>query len=185
MKKLSLIAVALITCYSLVFAQEKGNRLPYTKWEIGLNAGVANYTGGYNMYKDDRFGHFNEWDNDMNFGFGAFVKKNFTHVFALEAAWNYTNLTGQWSANKMAVPSYKTEVNEYDLNSVWNINNLFSSNKFDRKVYWYAKLGVGATHVYKKEGLDPLNGENWKTLTIPVGIKVESTSRYFSAAIIS
>jgi len=134
MKKLSLSIVVLFACYALTFAQDKAKAEPAdTRWEIGVNAGVANFAGEYNMSKVARFNHFNHWNSDMDFGFGALVKKNFTHVFAMEAAWNYTNLTGSWKFDNGFHNDFKTEVNEYDLNTVWNMNNLFSKNKFDRK----------------------------------------------------
>ena len=173
MKKLSLSVVVLFACYALTFAQEKAKSEPADKrWEIGINAGVANFAGEYNMFKDSRFNHFNHWDSDMNFGFGALVKKNISHVFAVELGWNYTNLTGSWKYDNSPIAPFKTEVNEYDLNSVWNINNLFSKNKFDRKIYWYAKIGIGATYLTKKAGVNPLNGEHWKFPTIPLGTGV-------------
>ena len=174
MKKLSLSVIVLFMCYALTFAQEKAKSEPAdTRWEIGVNAGVANFAGEYNMFKDARFHHFNFWKSDMNFGFGALVKKNFSHVFAAELGWNYTNLTGSWKyLGWTNIKPFKTEVNEYDLNTVWNLNNLFSKNKFDRKIYWYAKLGIGATHIWKKSG-DVLinNDDNWKP-TIPIGTGV-------------
>ena len=174
MKKLILSIVVLFACYNLTFAQDKAKSEPFNKWEIGLNAGVANYSGEYNMYKDSRFSQNFDWDSHPNFGLGAFVKKNFNHVFALELGWNYSNLTGSIykgiNAPKPSFADYKTEVNEYDLNTVWNINNLFSKNKFDRKIYWFAKLGLGASHAFVKEGTIA-NGRNLKP-TIPLGTGV-------------
>jgi len=173
MKKLCLSVVVLFMCYALTFAQEKAKSEPAdTRWEIGINAGVANFAGEYNMFKDSRFNHFNHWNSDMDFGFGALVKKNISHVFAMELGWNYTNLTGSWKYDNSPIPNFKTEVNEFDLNSVWNINNLFSKNKFDRKIYWYAKVGIGVTHLTKKEGVNPLNGKHWKFPTTPLGTGV-------------
>ncbi|HEY3390602.1 MAG TPA: OmpA family protein [Prolixibacteraceae bacterium] len=172
MKKLSLSIVVLFISCAFTFAQEKVKPEPYSNWEIGVNAGVANFTGEYNMFKDARFNHFNHWKSDMNIGFGALVKKNFSHVFALEVAWNYSNLTGAWKFDNRPMPDFKTEVNEFDLNTVWNINNLFSKNKFDRKIYWYAKLGIGAAHIWKKSGDTPLNGQHWKLPAIPLGTGV-------------
>jgi len=169
MKKLSLSVAVLFICYALTFAQEKSKSGSDKQWEIGLNAGVANFAGEYNMLKDSRFNHSNDWKTHLDFGIGASVKKNFTHVFALEFGWNYSNLAGAWNKNNTPMADFKTEVNEYDLNSVWNINNLFSKNKFDRKVYWYAKLGVGATHLWKKEGAYPLDKDHWNLPTIPLG----------------
>ena len=137
MKKLSLSVVVLFACYALTFAQDKTKSEPVDKrWEIGINAGVANFSGEYNMNKDSRFHHVNFWNSDMKFGFGALVKKNISHVFAMELGWNYSKISGDWTymgwtPNK----KFETEVNEYDLNTVWNLNNLFSKNKFDRKIY--------------------------------------------------
>ena len=172
MKKTILSVLAIFMCIAFTFAQDKTSSEPNKNWEIGINAGVANFAGEYNMFKDARFNHFNHWDSQLNFGFGAFVKKNFSHVFALEAAWNYSNLTGTWKYDNRPIPDFKTEVNEYDLNTVWNMSNLFSKNKYDRKLYWYTKIGLGATHIWKKVGETPLHDEHWKLPTIPLGIGV-------------
>ena len=69
MKKLSLSVVTLLMCFASTFAQEKPKSEPYNAWEVGVNVGVANFAGEYNMYKDARFNHFNHWKSDMNLGF--------------------------------------------------------------------------------------------------------------------
>jgi len=169
MKKLSLSLVVILMCFAFTFAQDKTESEPNKSWEVGINAGVANYSGGYNMYSGSRWNHYNHWDSNLNFGFGALVKRNFSHVFALEGGWNYNKLTGEWNEAGTA-PDFDTRVNEFDINSVWNINNLLSKNKFDRKIYWYAKLGLGATLVYNKLGLGVLpEGPYWrkKSLKFP------------------
>jgi outer membrane protein OmpA-like peptidoglycan-associated protein len=169
MKKLIINLLAIFLCYTFVVAQEKKRQEPYNNWEIGINAGVASFTGEYNMFKDARFNHFNHWKSEMNLGFGATAKKNFSHVFGLEAMWNYSNLTGSWKYDARPLADFKTEVNEYNLNTVWNLTNLRSQNKFERKVYWYAKVGIGASHLWKKAGANSLNDEHWKLPTIPMG----------------
>ena len=156
-------------CCTITVAQEKKSPEPYKNWEIGISAGVASFTGEYNMFKDARFNHFNHWKSELNLGFGASAKKNLSQVFGLEAMWNYSNLTGSWKYDSRPIADFKTEVNEYNLNSVWNITNLLSKNKFDRKIYWYAKIGIGASHLWKKAGVNSLNDEHWKLPTIPMG----------------
>ena len=97
MKKLSLIVVFLFASTALICAQEKGDKgekLPYNKWELGVSAGVSNFTGSTIVSKSQFLNHFNDFKSDMNLGYGAFVRKNFTNVFALEAAYNGTSLTG-------------------------------------------------------------------------------------------
>ncbi len=174
MKKLSLVVVFLFASYAFIFAQEKGDKSPYNRWEIGVNAGVANFAGSMDMSKQSFFNHFNHFNSDLNFGYGLFVRKNFTHVFALEGAYNGTTLTGSPKSNHTSFYGvqrmpFKTGVNEVDLNTVWNMNNLFSKNKFDRKVYWYTKLGAGITHVNNKEATDATVQSAWRYWTIPVG----------------
>ncbi len=169
MKKLVLCVAVSLMWYSFIFAQETKKTESFKKWEIGINAGVANYAGEYNMFKEARFNHFNHWDSGYNLGFGALVKKNFSHVFALEAAWNNNTLTGTWKADTRVMADFKTIVNEIDLNSVWNMNNLFSANKFDRKFYWYTKIGMGIAHINEKVGSPAQLEEHWKLLAIPMG----------------
>jgi len=166
MKKLSLVIVLLFASYALIFAQDKGEKLPYKRWEIGVNAGVSNFTGSYVVSKNDFGKYFNNFNYDYNFGYGLFVKKNFSYVFALEGAYNGTTLTG---TPVTIYKAFKTGINEFDLNTVWNMNNLFSSNKFDRKIYWYTKLGVGITHVNGKTTTDATVQGPWRYWTIPVG----------------
>ncbi len=166
MKKFSLVAVFLFLSYSLIFAQEKGEKLPYNRWEIGVNAGVSNFTGSYVVSKSDFLKYFNNFNSDYNLGYGVLVKKNFTHVFALEAAYNGTTLTG---SPVTIYKAFKTGVNEFALNTVWNMSNLFSKNKFDRKIYWYTKLGTGLTHVNNKNFTDQTVQGPWRYWTVPVG----------------
>lgn len=175
MKKLSLIILFFFVSSALIFAQEKGDKLPYKQWEIGINAGVSNFTGSYSVNKDAFFKHFNDFKNDMGFGYGFFVKKNFSSVFALEGAYNGTTISGTPKAGVPANMSnvlpaaYKTSINEVDLNTVWNMNNLFSKNKFDRKIYWYTKIGVGLTNINGKKVSGATAMKPWRLWTIPVG----------------
>ena len=93
MKKLILWVAVLFTFYSLTFAQGKEKSEPDKRWEVGLNAGVANFSGEYGMYKT-KFSHNNSWDSDGNFGFGVFVKKNISYVFSLEGELTNASLSG-------------------------------------------------------------------------------------------
>jgi outer membrane protein OmpA-like peptidoglycan-associated protein len=103
----------------------------------------------------------------MNFGYGLFARKNFSHIFALEGAFNGATLTGTpkssfplWHSNypdgskPVKRLPYKTGVNQIGVSTVWNMNNILSKNKFDRKVYWYTKLGAGLALVNNKEFTD-------------------------------
>ena len=162
MKKL-ILTIAVLLSFLALSAQEK---TPFNKWEIGVNGGVGNFSGEYNKNLKSTY----DWDSQGKFGFGATLKKNFTHVFALELDWNQNNLLGGNNYHGFDPPystqKFRTLTNEYDLNSVWNVNNLFSKNKFDRKVFLFAKAGVGVTHFNNKEGV--VTGTK-SEFTIPVG----------------
>jgi outer membrane protein OmpA-like peptidoglycan-associated protein len=162
MKKLYLSLVIILMCYASTFAQEKKDSEPYKNWEVGINAGVDNFTGGYNMYSKSRWNHFNHWKSVLDPGFGVLVKRNFSHVFALEGSWNYTSLTGKWN-EAGSNPNFRTRVSEFDLNTVWNLTNLFSKNKFDRKIFWYAKLGIGESYLNNIVSMSAAaSGPDWK-----------------------
>ena len=171
MKKFFLTLACIILSFSFILAGEKHEKLPYHKWEIGINAGMAKFTGSSDIYKIYNFNHFNEFHSDLNIGYGGTIKKNFTQVFALEACYNGTTLTGtpkveDWLWRK----SFITQVNEIDLNTVWNMNNLLSKNKFDRKLFWYMKIGTGLTHVVNTEHSYPATVLSpYRYWTIPLG----------------
>lgn len=176
MKKLSLVLVSLFAGYALLFAQDKGDKLPYKNWEIGVNAGVTNFSGSTSISKDAMLKHFNDFKNDMGFGYGLNIKKNFTHVFALEAAFNGGTLTGTPKAGvainnypPTAYKAYKTGISQLSLNTVWNMSNLFSANKYDRKFYWYTKIGTGITNVDNKAFTETTNMDALRLWTVPIG----------------
>ena len=169
MKKLLLIVTVLFFC-NFLSAQTKTNAEPFNKWEIGINGGVANYSGEY-QFNGLKSHSTYDWDSKAGLGFGANLKKNFNHVFALELNWNQNNIVTGTNYHGFGVPynepNYKTLVNEYSLNSVWNINNLFSANRFDRNVYIYGKVGLGLAHLNNKVG--NINGTKTEFPSIPLG----------------
>ena len=165
MKKL-LLTIAVLFAFFALSAQE---RTSFNKWEIGVNGGIGNFSGEYNQHLKSTY----DWDSQGSFGFGSTVKKNFTHVFALELSWNQNTLLPGTNYHgfspQYTQPNYRTLTNEYDLNSVWNINNLLSSNKFDRKLFLFAKAGIGATHFNNKVG--DITGTKTE-FTVPLGAGV-------------
>ncbi|MCK9639085.1 MAG: OmpA family protein [Prolixibacteraceae bacterium] len=172
MKRISLSLVVLLMCTVFTFAQDKVKTEPYPNWEIGVNLGVTNFTGSTNIAKGKSYEHFNFYKSNLNLGYGLFIRRNFTSVFAFEGAYNGTTLTGEPKATNALGKAFKTGINELDLNTVWNMNNLLSRNKFDRKVYWYTKLGVGWTHVNNIKYTNTTAMMPWRELTIPIGTGV-------------
>ncbi len=49
------------------------------------------------------------------------------------------------------------------------MNNLLSENKYDRRAYWYMKIGAGITQVSNKKYSDATDMEPSCYWTIPVG----------------
>jgi outer membrane protein OmpA-like peptidoglycan-associated protein len=169
MKKFNLSIVVLFLCSFFTFAQEKEKYEPFNYWEFGVNVGVANFMGSTNIAKGKSYEHFNNYKSNLNLGYGLFIRKSFTSVFSLEGAYNGTTLTGSPKTTNLTGKAFKTGINELDVNTVWNMNNLLSRNKFDRKIYWYTKLGVGWTHVNNIEFSNTTVGKPWRELTVPIG----------------
>ena len=170
MKKTILIIVILVAFGAPTNAQEKAE--PYRKWEIGINGGGATFIGEYGFSKGSLFNHFNQWNSHLDTDYGWFFRKNFSQVFALELGWNHSNITGSWKYNTRPIGEFRTQVIQSDLNSVWNLSNLFSKNKYDRKISWYGKIGAGVSHLWRREGVYRLfYNDQWK-FTIPIGAGV-------------
>lgn len=172
MKKLILSNLILLVFFAFAQAQEKATTEPYRKWEIGINGGGAIFTGEFNMSKGAFFKHYGQWNGHLGEDYGALLKKSFSHVFALELGWNHSNITGTWRYDDRPISDFRTQVIQSDLNSVWNLSNLFSKNRYDRKIYWYGKLGAGVSHLWRREGEYRLFHDNQWKLTIPIGTGV-------------
>src|SRR5674476_1006129 len=95
MKKFSLSFTVLFMCSLFTFAQDKAKTEPYPSWEIGVSLGVTNFAGSTNIAKGKSYEHFNYYNSNLNFGYGLFIRRNFTSVFAFEGAYNGTTLTGE------------------------------------------------------------------------------------------
>jgi len=167
MKKIITNLLIIFVCYTFAVAQEKKSPEIYKNWEIGVTAGVASFAGAYNVLIDSSFNHFNHWKIEIDMGFGASAKKNLSHVSGLDAIWNYSNPTGSWKYGTRTISDFKTEENEYNLNNEWNLMNLLSQNKLERKIYWYTKISIGTPNFRKKILANPLNEKHLTLLTIP------------------
>lgn len=77
----------------------------------------------------------------------------------------------------MPMFDFKTEANRYNRTSVWNLTNLLSQNVYERKIYWYTKIGNGTLNFQNKTLTKHLNNTQLKPRTIP-----EGKSRLFNLA---
>jgi len=115
MLKRIIYLLIILLCCTFAAAQEKKSQEPNKNWKIGINSGVANFTGEQNIFKNARLNHINHLKGEMN------------------------------------------------------LTKTLSQSKFERKVYWYAKIWIGASHFWKKSGSNSLIEENWKMPTILMG----------------
>jgi hypothetical protein len=129
MKKL-LLSVMLVCSFAIfTFSQEKVKAEkgkddkvaaePFNKWEIGFTGGVSNFSGEFNTRKG--YAPYNDYDSNAQFGFGGFIKKNFSHVFALEFGINHNPLNGlvyHGFDPPFSNPEYKTSTNNFDLKTI-------------------------------------------------------------------
>jgi hypothetical protein len=169
MKKFKLVLAFFFVNHALIFAQEQADKFRNNSWEFSVNEGLSNYAGSTVVFGSSVGYHFNRFNNDLNIGYGVLIRKNFTSFFAFEGAYNSSTLTGSPKSGYIQNNSYRTDIHEFDLNTVWNMNNLFSHRKFDRKIYWFVKVGIGLTLVHSIEFTPPLTIlDPWRG-TLPLG----------------
>lgn len=169
MKKISLVMALFFLNCVLIFAQEKADNFRNTSWEFSVNEGLSNFAGSTVIFGSSFGYHFNRFNNDLNVGYGVLIRKNFTSFLAIEGSYNSATLTGNPKSDYIQNNSYRTDIHEFDLNTVWNMNNLFSHRKFDRKIYWFVKVGIGLTNVKSIKYTLPVTIiDPWRG-TLPVG----------------
>jgi len=167
MKKLIInLHILFFLCCTLAVAQEKKSLEPYKNWEIGINAGVESYNGAYVVSQEARFNHFFHWQSGTKLKFGATAKKKLPPIIRLEGMGIHSNLSCSWNNPSKPTTDFQTDVNRYNRKSVWNLTNLLSQNKYERKIYWYTKIGIGTLHFPKKTFANPLTDQQLKLPTI-------------------
>ena len=75
---------------------------------------------------------------------------------------------------KAGVADFAGERNTAKEARINSFNDLFVKNKFDRKLYLYTKIGLGANHLWKITVANPLNEEHLKRPAITPGSGVSS-----------
>jgi len=148
----------------------------YRTWSIGVNAGV--------LLPMSVFGGNNDFSNwESNFGYGLNVKKQFSHIWGLEADF----IGGTISANNNRLlnnaspsspfQSFKTDIHwTASLNLVATLANISWSNA---KTYVkpYASLGLGSInytpHLVNSDGTNYNPSGNQSNFYVPVGMGVK------------
>ncbi|WP_443937714.1 DUF6089 family protein [Pedobacter sp. MW01-1-1] len=150
--------------------------IPYRTWSIGVNGGALtglSPLGGRNDFSNIK----------TNFGYGLYVKKQFTNYFSLRLDGVGGKLTGDnseaWgsgSVNGSAVTSYDTKLQySASLSAVFNMFNIDMFRK-ENALQLYASAGAGLAG-YKPTitttggtTMDYAGGKSISELVIPVGV---------------
>lgn len=179
-KCLPLAAVMLIA--GSVQAQEMttmsaGTPAPLTTWSIGINGGVLTPISPLGGKND-----FSNWKS--NFGYGLYIKKQFTPYFSLRLDGVRGKLSGDNSepfesglTPTGAVNAFETDLTySGSLNAVVNLFNIDMFNK-DNSVQLYASAGAGLAGYQVKTAptaggtlVDYAGGKTISELIIPIGL---------------
>lgn len=179
-KCLPLAAVMLIA--GSVQAQEmttmsSGTPAPLTTWSIGINGGVLTPISPLGGKND-----FSNWKS--NFGYGLYIKKQFTPYFSLRLDGVRGKLSGDNSepfesglTPSSAVNAFETDLTySGSLNAVVNLFNIDMFNK-ENSVQLYASAGAGLAGYQVKTAptaggtlVDYAGGKTISELIIPIGL---------------
>ncbi|MBC7566617.1 MAG: OmpA family protein [Pedobacter sp.] len=179
-KCLSLAAALLIA--GNVQAQEStsmnsGTQMPLTTWSIGVNGGVLTPTSPLGGKND-----FSNWKS--NFGYGLYIKKQFTPYFSLRLDGVRGKLSGDNSEPFKSGLTPASAVNRFEtdltysgsLNAVINLFNIDMFRKEDN-VQLYASAGAGLAGYQVKTApaaggtlVDYAGGKTISELIIPIGL---------------
>jgi len=142
---------------SMSSAKVFGGAKQFRTWSIGVNGGVITpvvLIGGTN--------DFNQWD--ANFGYGAYIKKQISHAFALKLEYTGGKVAGTFVPADNGLTSganFDTQINyALALKGQVDLTSLFL--KRDSKVALFVQAGYGIT------GYDP-DGNTRDEQYIPVG----------------
>lgn len=116
------------------FAQSRA----YRYWSFGANAGANIFIGDIKRYT---YLPSTEDPSEFKIAYGLTVDKKFSPVFGLRGQL----LNGQLAGADPVVTEkiFEAKVLEYNLSAVFNLNNLFSSNKKTRKLELFGLAGIG------------------------------------------
>jgi len=141
-----------------------GGSSQYRTWSIGINGGVLTPTSILNKNDYD--------DPELNFGYGAFIKKQFTHGFGAKLDFHRGNLEAKSSASNPAgigQGAFKTDLHyAIALKGVFNIASTSFLSR-TKNVGFALDAGVGAANYKVKNSVGSFNKGDGGTLFIPIG----------------
>ncbi|WP_256010763.1 OmpA family protein [Desertivirga xinjiangensis] len=143
-----------------------GGSSQYRTWSIGVNGGVLApiIPFGSNDY--------NEWE--MDFGYGAFIKKQFTHGFAAKLDFHRGKLNGDADVSNppgAASTGFQTELHyAIALKGVASFGNVSFLSR-TKNVNFYGEAGAGiASYDVKSQRIPVAGNDGEDALFIPVGV---------------
>jgi OOP family OmpA-OmpF porin len=110
----------------------------FRTWSVGIHAGIMS---GYSPFLGNK-----DWQTqNVNLGYGAYVKKQILHSFGIQANFFRGQLEGSGSAAPIPYSSYKTDINyAVDLSAVITLANINWSHQ-QGGIQPYVSVGGGFT----------------------------------------
>ncbi|MFP5078982.1 OmpA family protein [Pedobacter sp. JCM 36344] len=158
-------------------SMSSGTQMPLTTWSIGVNGGVLTPISPLGGKND-----FSNWKS--NFGYGLYIKKQFTPYFSLRLDGVRGKLSGDNSKPFISGLTPASAVNRFEtdltysgsLNAVINLFNIDMFKKEDN-VQLYASAGAGLAGYQVKTAptaggtlVDYAGGKTISELIIPIGL---------------
>ncbi len=171
-----MLLVILIGVTSHAYAQKKRKaKLNENAWFIGAKGGANVFFGDIKYF--DYVPNFKY--NELTYGFGFNLGKQFSPKLSLKLDINLSNLSGTKKSDAL-LRTFDAKTQAASLNLQINLFELFNNRARLNKFSIWGELGVGGMRwqsiLYNTNSLDTLNNINWGTkkyessLMVPVGL---------------
>jgi len=135
-----------------------------TPWEIGLSTGASIFGTSFNQDVNAIYKRHSYWYRDINPGLGLFVVRNISPSLGIELNWFNTRLSGRWNkgwptlpalANQESPFTFSSQINQFDLMMVFNIDQIMLPGDDEDKGHLFIKTGIGISKIKDNKGFYP------------------------------
>jgi len=127
-----------------------------TPWEIGLSTGASVFGTAYLQESNATYKRHSFWYRDVNPGVGLFVVRNISPSLGIEMSWLNTRLSGKWNKTGLTILdlagrenslTFNSQINQFDLMMVFNINQIMLPGDEEDSGHFFIKTGVGISKI--------------------------------------
>jgi len=127
-----------------------------TPWEIGLSTGASIFGTAYIQESNATYKRHSFWYRDVNPSIGLFVVRNISPSLGIEISWLNTRISGKWNKTGLTILdlagrenpiTFNSQVNQFDLMMVLNLDQIMLQGDEEDKGHFFIKTGIGISKI--------------------------------------